>query len=110
MNELDELKRRKLEELQNQLEQQQTQSLKEQLELQKQIQYLENVVKQYLTKEAISRYGNLKTAHPEKAIQVITLIAQALQTGNIIEKITDREFKQLLQNLQTKKDFKITRK
>ncbi len=109
MNDLEGLKKKKLQELEQQLIQQQNESLKEQLELQQQIEYLESVVKKYLAKESISRYGNLKAAHPEKAIQVITLIAQAIQSNNITEKITDAEFKLLLQKLQTKKEFKIRR-
>lgn len=86
-------------------------ALNEQLQLQKQIKALEEIAKQYLDKEAISRYGTLKTAHPEKAVQVIALIAQAAQTGQIHGKISDEEFKEFLIRLEpAKKRFSITRK
>lgn len=88
-----------------------TNALNEQLQLQKQIKALEDIAKQYLDKDAISRYGTLKTAHPEKAVQVIALIAQAAQTGQLRGKIGDAEFKEFLIRLEPeKKRFSITRK
>jgi len=104
---IEEIKKKKMEELQNQMESQ----LNEQVALHQQIEQLEHVVKLHLTKEAIERYGNIKSAHPEKAIQVLTIIGQALQTGQISGKIDDNAFKQLLQQLhKPKKEFKIIRK
>jgi DNA-binding TFAR19-related protein (PDSD5 family) len=47
-------------------------------------------------------------AHQEKAIQVITLIVQAAQAGQLKEKIDDIKFKELLKQLDTpKKEFKL---
>ena len=81
------------------------------LEIQKQFEALEQVVKQKLSKEAIARYGNIKAAHPEKAMQVITALAQLVQQGQIQETITDDLLKQILLKLQEpKKEFKIARK
>jgi len=100
---LDEIKNKKVEEIQ--------QKFSEQAELQKQIQQLENSVKPYLSKEAISRYSNLKAAHPDKAIQVLLVIFQGIQSGNINEVIDDEKFKGLLLQLkQPKKEFKITKR
>ena len=101
---LDEVRDRKMEEMQ--------QNINEQVELQKQIQQLENSVKPYLSKEAISRYSNLKAAHPDKAIQVLLVIFQGIQSGGINEVIIDDEkFKSLLLQLkQPKKEFKITKR
>lgn len=111
MTNLEELKRRRMEELQQQALSQQTDMLKEQIQLQKQVAMLETIVKQKMTKEAISRYGNLKAAHPEKAIQIIAVLAQAIQQGQINEQITDEKFKSLLKQLEPeKKEFKITKK
>lgn len=63
-----------------------------------------------MTKEAITRYGNLKSAHPEKAIQAITIIAQAVQSGQMKEKITDEQLKRILLQLQKpRKETKIKR-
>lgn len=84
--------------------------LNEQLKLAQQIQLLENIAKQKMTKEAIARYGNLKIAYPEIAIKVITIIAQAIQLGQIKETIDDAQFKELLKQIQEdKKHFRIKR-
>ncbi len=107
---IDEIKRKKLEELQNKILQEQNQQLQEELKLQQQIELLENIAKQYLTKEAIQRYSNLKLVYPEKAIQVIALIAQYAQSGQLKEKIDDLRFKELLKQLDSpKREFKVKR-
>ncbi|MBI5872303.1 hypothetical protein HZB88_04440 [archaeon] len=76
-----------------------SEEIKKQIELQQQINAIESTAKQYMESEAISRYGNLKAAHPEKAIQVAMLIIKAVQTGQLMKKLTDTEFKQLLRNI-----------
>lgn len=76
--------------------------------LTEEILMLEKVAKQYMTKEAITRYGNLKVAHPEIALRAISIIAGAAQSGKLKEKITDEEFKELLFELQkNRKSYKI---
>jgi len=69
------------------------------LELAKNLKIIENVAKSKMSKEAVSRYGNLKIAHPDKAVKAISFIAQAVQSGQIQEIITDRQFKELLVRL-----------
>ena len=106
MDELEEIRKRKLAQLQNQQEN----SLQEQQQMQAQIEQLETAVKQFLTKEALERYGNLKAAHQEKAIQLLVVLGQAVQQGQIKEKITDEKLKDILKQLQPeKKEFKIKR-
>ena len=78
-----------------------------QQELQKQLQEIENIAKQYLSKEALQRYGNLRTAFPEKAIKVATLIVQLINNNQITEKLDDEKFKYLLSQLEDKKKFNI---
>tara|TARA_B100001971_G_C18191574_1_gene538952 strand:- start:1065 stop:1397 length:333 start_codon:yes stop_codon:yes gene_type:complete len=110
MDELEEIKKRKLEELQKQQGQGLNQQAEEQLQLQQQIQQLEIIVKQALTKEALERYGNLKTAHPEKAVQLLVILGQAINSGQIT-KVDDAQLKELLKKLTPeKKEFKINRK
>lgn len=70
------------------------------LELAKQLKIIENAAKIKMSKEAISRYGTLKIAHPEKAVKAISFIAQAVQEGKIQETITDAQFKELLMRIQ----------
>ncbi|MBW3003537.1 hypothetical protein KY328_03170 [Candidatus Woesearchaeota archaeon] len=102
MNELEELRQRRLQELQKQ-----QQDIEE---FNQQVNTLETAVKQHLTKEALSRYGNLKSAHPEKAVQLLTILAQIIQTGKL-QVIGDEQLKDILQRMEPpKKEFKITRK
>ena len=102
MNELEALRNKRLEQLQRQQQEQQ--------EFQQQVETLEAYVKQHLTKPALSRYGNLKSAHPEKAVQVLTVLAQILQSGQL-KNIDDEQLKDILHRMQPpKKEFKITRR
>ncbi|MFH0797795.1 MAG: DNA-binding protein [Candidatus Woesearchaeota archaeon] len=96
---LEEIKKRKLQELQEKLSAQ----AEEHQQLQQQIEIVESVARQHLDSQAISRYGNIKAAHPDKAIQVAALIAQGVNMGQIHGKITDAQFKELLLRLQPKK-------
>lgn len=109
MDELEEIKKRKLEELKKvQLEQVQQQANEEE-QLKQQIEQLEAVVKQALTKEALQRYSNLKTAFPDRAVQLLVILAQALQSGQITN-IDDTTLKEILKKLSPeKKDIKIKR-
>jgi len=107
---LEEIKKRRLEELQNRNIEQSQKQLQEEIKLQQQIDFLESLGKQYLTKEALQRYGNLRVAYPEKAIHVMTLIVQLSQSGQLNEKIDDVKFKELLRQLDApKKEFKLRR-
>lgn len=110
MDDLEAIKRKRLEELQRRMFEQQIQNQQEEIQLRQQIEALENLAKQYMEKEAISRYGNIKIAHPEKAVHVIAVIAEAVRNGSIKEKITDEQLKEFLRELQEpKKEFKIRR-
>lgn len=74
--------------------------------LMQQLQMLEQIAKKHMTKEAISRYGNVKIAHQELAIKAIAFIAQAVQLGHI-DIVDDEKFKEILRSLQEKKEFRI---
>jgi len=87
-----------------------TEQANEQMELQKQILQLENNVKPYFSKEALSRYSNLKAGHPEKAVQALLFLFQGIQSGSIKGVIDDNIFKGLLMQMQTKKEFNIRKK
>ena len=79
--------------------------------IQEKILQIESTAKRFMTQEAISRYGTLKSAHKEKAFQAIAVIAQLVSQNQITEKITDQQFKQLLMKLEPeKKQNTITRK
>jgi DNA-binding TFAR19-related protein (PDSD5 family) len=77
-------------------------------ELRQQLEMLEKIAKTRMSKEAISRYGNMKLAHPETAIKSIAMIAQAIQLQQVHGIIGDLEFKELLREIQIgKKEFKF---
>ena len=79
-------------------------------QLQQQIEQMEEVVRQFLSKEALARYGSLKTAHQEKALQLLVILFQAIQKGQIQGKIDDNTLKKVLQQITPqKKDISIKR-
>ena len=101
-NGLEEIRKRKIESLQQQAQKQ----AEEEAQLQSQIQQLEEIVRRALTKEALQRYGNLKTAHPEKAVQLLVVVANAIQTQNI-KAIDDKQLKEILMMMDKKHETKI---
>lgn len=75
--------------------------------MQEKLMQLEMVVKQTLTKEAAERFGNIKAASPERAIQLLVVLAQAIQE-NQVQQIDDNQLKDILMQMAPeKKDFKI---
>ncbi len=94
----------------NDVEKIKQQKLQEQMKLQQQVQQLELVVRQRLTNEALSRFGNIKAANPELAIQLMVYLGQLIQ-ANKVGMVDDHKLKEVLQQMSApKKEFKITRK
>ncbi len=111
MDDLEEIKKRKLMELQARQQESLHNQVQEEEQIQDQISQLETLVKQYLTREALERYGNLKTAHTEKAVRVLAVLGQMIQSGQIKSQINDIQFKEILKQLEPKKkEFTIKRK
>ena len=107
---LEEIKKKKLEKLMQFQQEKLQQQAQQEGQLQQQIEYMEGIVKQLLTKEALERYGNLKTAHQEKALQLLAVLFQAIQQGQIKKQIDDIALKKLLEQLTPKKrEIKIKR-
>ncbi len=103
---LEEIRRKKLEEMMK-LQQRQAE---EQAQIQNQIEQVESLVRQFLTKDALARYGNLKAAHQEKAMQLLVVLFQAIQKGQVKGKIEDSLLKKILEQLTPKKkEIKIRR-
>jgi len=105
MDDLEEIKRKKLEQYQEQLQKQ----TEETDQIQAKILQLETAVKSLFTKEALQRYGNLKAAYPEKAIQVLAVIGKVLQSEKL-NNITDEQLKELLKTINQDKEITIKRK
>ena len=107
---LDKIKKRKLEELMQLQQEKLQQQSHEHAQIQQQIEQMESIARQFMTKEALARYGNLKTAHHEKALQLLLILFQAIQKGQIQGKIDDSTLKKILEQLTPKKkEIKIRR-
>ena len=107
---LEEIKRKKLEELMRFQQEKLQQQSNEQSQIQQQIEQMENIVRQFMTKDAMARYGSLKTAHHEKALQLLLILFQAIQKGQVQDKISDSTLKKVLEQLTPKKkEIKIKR-
>jgi programmed cell death protein 5 len=76
----------------------QRQTQEEQLEAQKQ-----QLLRQILTPEARQRLTNLKMIKPEFTEQLELQIIQLAQTGKLPIPLSDKQLKQILQQLQPKK-------
>ncbi|MBW3011816.1 hypothetical protein KY311_01395 [Candidatus Woesearchaeota archaeon] len=106
MDELEAIKQKKLEQLQQQVQKQQL----EQQKVEQQIMMLENMVKPRLTREALERFGNLKAGQPQLAMQVLVVLGQLIEAGKLGQ-VDDSIMVQILKELQPKKsEIKIIRK
>jgi programmed cell death protein 5 len=103
--ELEEIRRRKLEEIQAREEERLRQEqLKAQVEAQKAA-----ILRQILTPEARARLTNIKMAKPEMAEQLELELIQLAQAGKIVRPITDEELKEALARLYKKREIRIRR-
>lgn len=107
-DELEEIRRRKLLELQQKLEEE---KLREQQRIQQRLQ-IKAILRQVLTPEARARLANIRLANPTYASQIEALLIQLAQTGQIRERINDEQLKKILSRLGTtrKREFRIIRK
>jgi programmed cell death protein 5 len=100
-DELEEMKKKKLKEKLQQsggMEDAQAQQEMQREQVRKQIK---KIASKILTKEARSRLGNLRAAKPEMASQIEAQLVQLHKMGQIKDKITDEQLKQLLKKIQS---------
>ena len=118
MSELDEIRQKRMAELQaqqaaaqNQMQQQaaaqaQQQEAQRQFEAQK-----KQILGQIMTPEARQRLANLKLTKPELVNQIEIQLIQSAQAGSLRGKVTDEQLKVLLRQIAgQKREIKITRK
>ena len=105
-DELEEIRRRKLLELQRRVgEEQGNVQAQQQLEMQKQA-----LLRSILTPEARQRLANLKMVRPEFTSQLELQLIQLAQQGKIPIPLTDKQLKQILVQIQSRKrEIKIRR-
>ena len=104
--EIEELRRKKLLQLQRTLaEEQQRAQVQQQIEIQKQA-----LLRRILTSDARQRLTNLKMVKPEFAQQLELQLIQLAQQGKIAIPVTDEQLKEILVRIQSgRRDFKIRR-
>jgi programmed cell death protein 5 len=104
--ELEQLRRRRLAELQRAAaEEERRAEVQQQVEVQKQA-----ILKRILTMEARQRLSNIKMVKPEFADQLELQLIQLAQSGRVKLPISDEQLKEALVRLQSqRKDIKIRR-
>lgn len=109
-DELAELRRQRLEQMQRQAMEQQ--AMEEEALRQKQIEsQIRIALMEILEPEARERLNTIKLTRPEFAKAVEQQLVILAQSGRIRQRITDEQLKSLLAQLTpTKKEFRITRK
>ena len=109
-DELAELRRRRMEQMQRQAIDQQ--AMEEEAERQRQIDsQIRVVLMEILEPEARERLNTIKLTRPEFAKAVEQQLVVLAQSGRVRQRITDDQLKALLTQLTpSKKEFRITRK
>ena len=118
MSDLDEIRQKRMAELQaqqaaaQQAQQQQAVQQAQQQEAQAQFEaQKKQILGQILTPEARNRLANLRLTKPELVNQIELQLIQSAQAGSIRGKVTDEQLKVLLKQIAgQKREIKITRK
>ena len=117
MSDLDEIRQKRMAELQAQqaAAQQQQAAAQQQMQQQEaQAQFeaqKKQILGQIMTPEARNRLANLKLTKPELVNQIELQLIQSAQSGSLRGKVTDEQLKVLLRQIAgQKREIKITRK
>ena len=118
MSDLDEIRQKRMAELQaqqaaaQQAQQQQAVQQAQQQEAQAQFEaQKKQILGQIMTSEARNRLANLKLTKPELVNQIELQLIQSAQAGSLRGKVTDDQLKVLLRQIAgQKREIKITRK
>jgi len=104
--ELDEIRKRKLQELQMAYQQQMiAEERRKEVDAQKQI-----ILGQILTPEAKERLERVKIAKPELAENVENQLILMLQSGRLDQQVDDDTLKTILRKIGSRRDIKIERR
>ncbi len=109
-DDLEELRRKKMEQLQEQAQQQESDEAQEAAQQQAEAQK-QALLRQYLTDDARKRLNTVKMSKPQFGEQVERQVVALAQSGRLQGKIDDEKMKQLLNELKPeKKSFDIRRR
>ncbi|CDG65579.1 MAG: programmed cell death protein 5 [Methanobacterium sp.] len=113
MSDIEEIRRRRMAELQQQAAaqaQQQPSDAQAQEQMRRELEaQKKQALMQILTPEARSRLANLRLTKPEFVDQIELQLIQLAQMGRVQSKITDQQLKELLRKLSgQKRDINIT--
>ena len=118
MSDLDEIRQKRMADLQaqqaaaqNQAQQQAAAQAQQQAEQEHMEAQKRQILSQILTSEARQRLANLKLTKPEMVNQIELQLIQSAQSGSLRGKVTDDQLKVLLSQIAgQKREIKITRK
>ncbi|MEM0134117.1 MAG: DNA-binding protein [Thermoplasmatales archaeon] len=108
--ELEEIKRKRLAEIQNQAAANRAMEEREESQRRAAEKERQDVVKRFVTPEAYERLLNVKLVRPEIVENVENQIIMLAQSGRLNRLITDAEVKSLLARLSEKRETKIERR
>jgi programmed cell death protein 5 len=110
MSDIEEIRRRRMQELQQQAAQQQAPDAQSQEQMRRELEAQKRqAMLQILTPEARSRLANLRLTKPEFVDQIELQLIQLAQMGRVSSKITDEQLKELLRKLAgQKREINIT--
>jgi programmed cell death protein 5 len=107
LSDIEELRRKRMQELQQQAAQAENQEqARQEMEMQK-----KQAMMQILTPEARGRLANLRMTKPEFVDQIELQLIQLAQMGRVQSQITDEQLKELLKQVSgTKREINISRR
>jgi programmed cell death protein 5 len=109
-DDLEEIRRRRMQELmQGQMQQQGSQQMQRAMQEQQVAEQIKIILGQILEPAARDRLSNIRLASPEFARQIEILLIQLYQGGQLPQKLSDENFKKILEKIRSKKkETKIT--
>ncbi|MBI5680065.1 MAG: DNA-binding protein [Methanobacterium sp.] len=111
MSDIEELRRKRMQELQQQAATQQMASHEEEQARQQLDAQKKQAMMQILTPEARGRLANIRLTKPEMVDQIELQLIQLAQAGRVRSKITDDQLKHLLKQVAgQKREINITRR
>jgi programmed cell death protein 5 len=111
MSELEELRKRKIQQMQMMQQSSNQKQLEQEIQRQEVEKQINLIIHNIMTPEARQRLANIRLSRPEYSRQVELLLIQLAQSGNLPQRIDDETFKRLLSKISgTRRKTSIKRK